>query len=384
VIKYLLREVQARNIAKSGSTDRFPDLKWSPFRRRKGSRSDAWWLRSGAAFVALKAKTSDDDLLRSLLEALIDWRPLPSRLFLTKLRAMIDEYGIAAQGRVVEDNYAHAYWYHRLLESVDPDDRSWLVAESVSRHSNQLMQWILPHVEQFAKCLIEAELEAFSKEKLDLSASECAKLICGERFDIDLGKDEHWKMAISEHNALVCGTERTGSHLSTGHVFSMADGYWLCLSPACDMVPSQIRPWRIAEFGERLPFIGVKLHEMQSPREQNSALANAQSNRFLFLNVGERVRTYCFNDPSDAESNPRWYLLFAENRGRFNTNSDQPFQFSVSRERQGAEKDGGRLEPTSEKAVVVGQLRYEYALNFVQKLGASLTRVGLDFGDIPS
>jgi len=36
-----------------------------------------------------------------------------------------------------------------------------------------------------------------------------------------------------------------------------------------------------------------------------------------------------------------------------------------------------RLEPVA--AVIVAQLRYEYALNLIQKLGVEFTRIGLDF-----
>lgn len=36
-----------------------------------------------------------------------------------------------------------------------------------------------------------------------------------------------------------------------------------------------------------------------------------------------------------------------------------------------------QLEPV--KAKIVGQLRYEYALNLIQKLGIEFTRIGLDF-----
>ena len=63
------------------------------------------------------------------------------------------------------------------------------------------------------------------------------------------------------------------------------------------------------------------------------------------------------------------------------------FQFKVWRtekecdEEQKAEEDGINLVLKHHMAKVVSQLRYEYAINLLQKLGVSLTRVGLDFSD---
>ena len=63
------------------------------------------------------------------------------------------------------------------------------------------------------------------------------------------------------------------------------------------------------------------------------------------------------------------------------------FQFSVWRNEEGKDEDLGaedgetKLVLKCHQARVVSQLRYEYALNLTQKLGVSLTRIGLDFSD---
>ena len=353
ILRYFLKKVEQKHIVITGYL----------------SDNDSWsdgkikWIKSDSVFVAFSQKTVDDDLLSELQIALSDWNPRPSRLLLTKLRAEIDEHGIAAQGQALSSHHALAYWYDRLLRTDDEPERRWRITESVSRHSDRLISGILPGVEDFAVRLIEAEREASGGNIEQISK---------EHFGVDLTQGESRKKAALEHNAFVCSMEPIGWHLTTGHIFSIGgDEYWLCLSPACDMEPSQISSWSSDAFGkQRLPFIAVKLILISAM----TLLKNIHSNRFVALQFGGEVRCFCFNDPSGDGSAPHWQVLYAGNRGKFNGDD---FRFFVSR----IVKGKTRLVHRRYKAIVVSQLRYEYALNLIQKLGISLTRIGLDFVD---
>ena len=351
VLRHLLKEEERKNaVSRATEEQRFDNLEWSP----RGLK----WIKVDSAFVALSKKTDEnDDLLSDLLDALVHWSPRPSRLFLTKLRAEIDEYGVAAQGHALRNHNALAYWYYSLLTVSNDEDRRWRIAESVSRHSSQLLDAIQPRIEEFASRLIAKEA----------SSGEPAS-ICKAHFGVDLENDEKMVQAVLEHNAFVCSMEPTGWHLTTGHVFSISDEHWMCLSPACDMVPSQVSSWYLDTIGERLPFLGIKLQEIKATRVPN----DIHSNRYVFLRVDNKVKAYCFNDPSRDGSAPNWQVFYAEKRGQFPGND---FCFKVTYIKQGKTK----LVSERLRAKVVSQLRYEYALNLMQKLGVSLTRVGLDF-----
>ena len=352
VLRYLFKEVERKNGVSRVASNRFDNLEWSP----RGLK----WIKSDSAFVALSNKTdNNDDLLADLQRALIHWNPRPSRLFLTKLRAEMDEYGVAAQGRALRNHHALAYWYYRLLVDGESDDRRWRIAESVSRHSGQLLEGIQPRVEEFVSRLIQAEVSSGDPVS-----------ICKDHFGVDLGNNQENVKAVHEHNAFVCSMDPAGWHLTTGHIFSMSGDHWMCLSPACDMVPSQLPSWQVKAFGERLPFIGIKLQKIRSTKIPT----DVHSNRYVFLRLESEVSAFCFNDPSDDGSAPSWQLLFAENRGRF---SGDNFQLKVTYIEQGKT----RLVSKRLQGKVVSQVRYEYALNLVQKLGVSLTRAGLDFSD---
>ena len=313
------------------------------------------YINADSVFIAFSAKRSEDDLLSEVLEALKAWSPQPSRLFLAKLRAEMDEYGVMAQGVALENQHALANWYRRLLESTGAS-RRWLVAKSVSRHAEQLMAGILPRVEDYANRLIESE--AASGDPCDLSK---------EHFNIDLKNQADNLKSEHEHNAFVCSKPPEGWHLTTGHVFLIGESYWVCVSPACDTVPTQLSPFQIAAFGERLPFMAVKL----TPLIAGRTIKDVQTNRYVFLRIDGAVTAFCFNDPISDISAPAWHMMYAEQRGVFSDG----FEFKVLVTAQ--ETDS--LVQQEHSARVISQLRYEYALNLVQRLGGSLVRIGLDF-----
>jgi CheY-like chemotaxis protein len=346
VLRYVLARIE-RSLLPAMNANSSADLIWSP--------RATTWIKSESVFIAFSNKGDDDDLLTELQKALNDWNPQPSRLFLAKLRAEMDEYGVIAQTQALGNKHALAHWYDRLLRA-DGAERRWYIAESVSRHSDQLMNAILPRVEEFAKRLIAAEVESGDIE-----------VLCKEHFKVDLAKADIKRLAEREHNAFVCSQKPQGWHLTTGHIFLMDADYWLCLSPACDMVPSQLSAARIETVGARLPFVAVRLQPVADGKA-----VDIQSNRFVFLQLDGAVKGFCFNDPSRDSSAPQWETLYAEKRGEF---VEGTFKFTALRSQSGKT----RLVSKGYEAVVVSQLRYEYALNLMQRLGGSLTRIGLDF-----
>ncbi|MBF0325872.1 MAG: hypothetical protein HQL42_12485 [Alphaproteobacteria bacterium] len=330
------------------------------FRLNPGQASGLLWgeepvkyIMTDSVFVAFSEKGEDCDLIECLLHALKASRPLPSHLFLAKLRAAMDKYGVIAQGAVLETTSALAHWYHRLLSSGG-SERESLIDDSVVRHSERLMNGIHPHVANFAKRLVEIEAPLASADDITKA-----------HFGIDLSKPDAMSRAELEHNALVSTMAPAGWHLTTGHVFAIDNDFWVCVSPACDMVPNQLRDSRSKAFGERLPFMAVRLIKV------SKLIGDIHSNRYLFLLIDGRIVSFCFNEPSDGSSAPVWHTLYAEKRGEFHDG----LSFTVSI----AELDGDMLVQRVKPARVVAQLRYEYALNLVQKLGGSVTRIGLDF-----
>ena len=347
VASFLLEQYEAREMADRQTIEGAARMTWSDERHP--------WLKAESLFVAFVQKGDDDDLLEALKRALYEWNPDPSRLFVAKTRAEMEEIGMSVQDQVLANRFACAYWYRELLRIDDAEEGQWRVAESVARHTERLLDLVLPGVVLFGQRMLSAE-----------RGSGTVTEICERRFGISLKACADRESAALEHNAFVCSKAPTGWHLTTGHIFEMCGDHWLCLSPACDLVPSQIAKWRLTSFGQCLPFIAVRLQTVK----RTTALNDANSNRYLFLDRDGTVEAFGFNDLSRNDAAPEWHLLYATDAGRLTNGT-----FALLR----TQLDGGSLSCEREQASIVGQLRYEYALNLVHKLGISLTRVGLGF-----
>ena len=357
VFRYVLADVQDKLSDQMQSDDGRVELNWSS--------EPPYWIQSDTIFVAFSDKAHGDDLIGELKHALNAWNPEPSRLLLGKLRADVHEHGVTAQTPVLASKRALTLWYLRLLRA-DEDLHRQYVAEVVSRHSDQVMSNILPNVEAFAERLIHSE-RASKEDHLRL---------CCKRFGVDLRKSAEEDKALLEHNAFVCAKTPHGRHLTTGHIFELFDRCWICLSPACDLVPSQVGKVQSDALGRWLPFMAVRLHSVVRGKWQKDR-DGITSGRYVFV-PRDGGDIDCFSFSEHSNSNPEWRLFLAENGGIFVTDDDADgcLQFSAASTVAG---DAGQLENQQGVARIVGQLRYEYALNLLHRLGGSLTRIGLDF-----
>lgn len=340
------------------------------------AKDGPFWIRSDSGFIAFVNKAKDDDgdqtdLITMLLDALLRWSPRPSRLFLTKLRAEIGENGQIAEDKALGTKHVHANWYRRLLSS-DRANRDFILTETLSRHSEQLLETIVTGTTDFASRLVEVEDEKADYEE-----------ICSRHYGVDLRETADKERARFEHNAFVCSKAVTGYHLAPGHVFKNGEAYWICLTPACDLVPGQKASGRFEHVGKNLPFTAVRLQLVMPPSADASSKAKRSyektydramgAGRYMVLDISGKLVTLSLNHPDDESSAPHWFSLFAANQGIFDPNSAR-FKFHKNEQAK-----NGRLISRSFEAKIVGQLRYEYALNLMSKLGVTMTRVGLDF-----
>ncbi|WP_441256155.1 response regulator receiver domain [Bradyrhizobium sp. 482_C4_N1_1] len=347
IFAWAMHRFESKNHKKMHFAGNKLQLKWSEQDR---------WIRSHSGFFAFAKKTEADlDILHELWQSLIAWGPEPSRLFLTKLRSALEETGVAAEDATLRNRFLLARWYADLLAG-DEIRRKTLIDISISRHAEQMLDHIQASVQKFAEQLVAEDAKGPVKDTQLVHA----------HFAVDLGKASDEKQAERDHNIFACSKKPSGWHLQTGHVFVASESHWVCLSPACDLVPGQKTSGHYKEVSTRIPFFAVKLQPVS-----DTQVIDVHSNRFIFLELREGKRTFCISDPARMNSAPQWYPLYAANFGKF----EQDFKFKFSR----LSMDGGELVAAIHEAQVVAQLRYEYALNLVQTLGSTFTRIGLDF-----
>lgn len=349
VLIWALAGFQSTNRARMAEDHNIGPLDWN--------EEEPYWIRSDRLFMAFSEKMKVTEPLEILLDALCCWAPPPSRLILAKFRAEMEAKGVSGETKAIGDKLATAHWYLALLKAEDAGRRT-LIEDSISRHAEQLVDDIAQNVHAFADGLSGADRgvgeTGFTKRVAD-------------RFAVVVA-DIETQVASFAANAVACSKSPRGWHLRTGHVFEMDDSIWVCLTPICDMVPGQKRAGHRGEVGQRKPFMAVKLHPIRS---SNYSSVDVNSNNYLFLKLGREVRVFSLLENSGAEEQPHWYMFYAEENGKIDPK--QPFPLSRLRD------TGQGLAVEKLEAKLVSELRYEYAINLMQKLGSSLTRVGLDF-----
>lgn len=327
------------------------------------------WIRTQRLFITVVSKSHDPSTLsQKLLDALNDWIPQPHRLLMSKMRAEIDERGVLAEDEVLSNRCLQAGWLEDFLTG-DEEERLWRVNNTFNRHWESLGDVMRHRVGDFTERLA-TYLSSFDSET-------AIKLYSPFKDDHEKRHDD----VKEELNRYACSKPVDGIHLTTGHILKIiSDGksneFWLCLSPACDLVPGQKSTGWHGRLGDHMPFTAVELFKCN----RKTALENASNGTYLFLAVEDTPMVFSFTPSSqpgggnrnEAIPNPKLEQFFAADKGKF---SPPDSEISLSR----ITEDNGGLVAGISKANVVSQLRYEYALNLLQRLGATQTRVGVDF-----
>lgn len=346
--KWLISEKQ-KQLAKQFSSSDYGLINWA-------SGEELNWVRTDRLFVTVVNKShAPNELTTKLQTALQNWQPSPHQLLMARMRAQMDERGVIAESGVLRDYLLQAGWMKQLFDTKCLD-RKQTLKNTVDKHWESLGDNLRLDIDQYAGKIAE-HLDSLGRATVF------------EKFfpEVNLISDEDKIIKrLNTYANMKAGYER--GHLMTGHILKINGELWACLSPACDLVPGQkITGWH-GRLGEYLPFLAVQLHKVSD----ETALKEATQNIFIFIENNSTQDCYSFCPMGKVNLNPQWEQFFAKNGGRFDESANS---FLVGRLTEA--NSSIKFEETI--AVIVGQLRYEYALNLLQRLGTNLSRVGLDF-----
>lgn len=349
-----------------------PLLSSEDFGEVEFSLGDINWIKTNKLFVTVIPKNAPAaELPERLLKALEASKPSPHQLLMTKIRNVLDEKGVIAERTVLSKKRLQAYWLHQMLHAEE-SEYPWQLNKTIDHHWNSLAAGINHEIHHYGSTLFKTV-----KNDDSFNAGEFIKLYTY----IDISKPSDMQSIKEEWNSFVSTKKPDTPYISTGSIFKIKkqesgkeiEEFWVCLSPACDLVPGQKAKWanKKIDKAEILPLKAVML----LPEKNNiRSMDLVNGNEFIFINTGEAVKSFCFVATPNSGSNPSWNQFFAHNNGYY----DKDYKFEISCfDIQNIK--GGKLEPVKYVAELVTQLRYEYALNLLQKLGGSLSRVGLDF-----
>lgn len=325
------------------------------------------WLKTDKLFIAVVSKkdVEPSELIKSLRFAIESWQPTCHRLLLSKIKNELDDNGQTFENEVLKCDYTNLGWLEQFSKE----------SEGVYVTISRLMEGLTSSLRQ------NENLEIFGRELQAYIKSESLESVVAKESSEKISFNNDLQQIRTHLNSYICSHTPRGNHLSTGHILEWKEGkdlvYFVCLTPACDLEPGRAKGWK-EQLDEILPVKLLKLesHEILYPSKSKlkKLICDITSNNHIFINIDSKVHGFSFS--KDAKSNPHWEQCFAEKQGVFEQKNGEPI---INLARTRFNKASLCLDSRFQQCRVVGQLRQEYAINLLNKLGASLTRVGLDF-----
>jgi len=317
------------------------------------------WVAAGNVFVAVVSKGEEPHvLLDRLLEALDAWSPRPLQVMLTHARAAIEKTGRLSDQKVLATPRLQAGWFLRILQGKDQKEKKAGIGELYGRLFEDLVKKIGPGIVDFGLKIVEVVLD---KDPVD-----GAKELAGEPATMP---SVHVYHALNE---FVSSEPCLDGPMSPGVLFrvesSDIDNYWLCTSPACDLVPGQNRGGWEGQLDPLRFIAAARLKPIRNPSAVANALAEATKGRHLYVMEGEKPIGLEVMDRDSRQMDLE--IAFLHNDALIENGRFSGYLITVV--------DGVPVVNVT-KFMSIARLRPEYANRFLMQYGQQKSRIGVDF-----
>lgn len=361
-------------------------------------RDDIRWVQTGQCFVAIIGKpgatqggVAPAHIMEMLHKALIDWKPSLLQIIIADIQNILELRALATEAKSLRDpNLQMGLSYYLLwslpqdLKPGNPIELMPAVSSIVGKLVDNIRQRVCEDrdLNSSAARLVSYALEqaqwfpvvgnaSWKKPSFMTAAKAMSNLVPGAG-PID-GNETLLRL-----NSFLSSEAFLREGVTTGTVFTREGGEdcWMCLTPACDMVPREpndTQSWMLAMHPVR-PIVTVKLHEH---KPANNGLGKAEDGKFVFVHhEGRGIRSFSVVEPSNTQ--PVVEMLLAVDAGRTSIETgSETRRFTAQRMLLSPTKDRSMLEDATFE--VIGQVREAYASRFLSLVGQHVSRIGVDF-----
>ena len=334
------------------------------------------WLRTSRGFVCFVEK-GPERLLEDLKASLEDWQPSPSRLISAKYRDEMSRMGADVEDEALRQNFAHAKFYDVIKK---PADNNKLTEEQINALRHLRLREHVARQSEMLSFLIEDPVADFGSRVHQCDTESGGNF--ATYYGVDLGDKAQLREAVARYNRHICclpskqppdGVDLV-EQLDSGHIFQFKGAWWVCATPACDLQLGQTKiAFSEGEVSSLRPFTALQLHKVSDLEKLTPPHIN--SGTYCFIEEGGKVIALGAKDPDKdvgepASSKVTWRSMIAKNTGTIANGQLCILDIKL---------DGDGIASKDETAKVHAKLRYEYALNFIQRVGGSVSRIGLGY-----
>jgi hypothetical protein len=351
-----------RKLRRDHGVAQSPEIRWID----KIGYKDNRWFQCGNLFLVVVGKSAEKDpaseaaeLLACLEDAVRQWNPTWLACLMAHSRRLVDVGAFRDDVLLPDDALQNGLWGYISDPTSDPPERMRRATEVgkhlLSRRSADAAKALGKHLHDKA--------EGFHRNE---SSAE---------------------LELLHLNTFLCSESFSHHHLHVGTIFvyhSDKTQYWVCVTPACDLVPRKpnegLNPWA-AELHTFKPITALRLKRLLQPAEKKRALKEAHRGRYLFFwdpseSSEQPLVTASFRDTADP--NPWLEQLLARDQAQMREDgSVELYRYFAPKDEAGLIVGPPELRPIVCKPVA--QLRAPYAERIVQVVGGHISRIGVDF-----
>ena len=336
------------------------------------------WIKSGNIFVCLYQKSAENfeedpsKIWETLQSSLVNWKPSYYQLIQSEIQNHIESDSMAFNSVHDNDKHGQAAWLQEILKSTSPSKNSQLIRNIYSDVSEELSTKFDKNEE--LREFIESTFN-FYKEKFVTESSSNPANFCADIMGLVFDKNKTFKDMYHALNMHISSKNYQNEHISTGTIFKTLispynttdtpDTWYLCVSAACDMIPSQAND----PYNERLiPHRFIRVLKL-FPTNQDLAIKNATHSKYIYVyDNNERKYFSILNESSNLPSID--YMAIKDHATQLNRS-----YVPLAR----LKNHDGHIEMEDILVKLKSQLRVGYAERYQSIASQHSARIGVDY-----
>ncbi|EKT2295772.1 hypothetical protein QD119_000303 [Salmonella enterica] len=209
-----------------------------------GDKAGVKWLQVGNIFVTLYRKEVDsydndaENIWNTLNESLCEWKPSYYQLLKSEIQNKIEAEALSFNIHLANDIYGQAAWLNEIIRTDDVDFKNEKIDVIFGNLSEEL--YIKLRKNQELKEFINSVFDAY-KQDFDVCVETDSLKYCAAQMKLPTNQSIVFQDMYHALNMNLSSRNYEEKYISTGTVFWDTDNnnWYLCVSAACDMVPTQ-------------------------------------------------------------------------------------------------------------------------------------------------
>ncbi|MFL1538869.1 response regulator receiver domain [Acinetobacter baumannii] len=335
-----------------------------------GDKNGLKWLQYNNIFICIHNKSSnfEDDpanILNTLISSLVDWKPSYYQLIQSEIQNQIEAESMSFNVIHQNDSFGQAAWLKEILKCAEDDSINGKIKTIYSSLAEDL--YFKFSQNQTLSDFIKSIFASYKEEFRQVSNSESnLEIFCAEKMGITINA-ETFKDMYHALNMNLSSKNYREKHISTGTVlFDHKNKQWyVCVSPACDMVPTQ----ETAPINKRLtPHRMIQVLRLFKVSAEE-ALENATRSKYIYAyENGERLYFSVTNPETDLPVSD--YLVILNYKHKLDERHHEALTFKAH---------GEDIDKVKISLKLKSQLRTGYAERFQNMASHHSGRIGVDF-----